>query len=336
VSILQSVQRGRVATRPIRALVYGVEGVGKSTFAAAAPDPLFLDAEQGTLGLDVARLSVVTWADFLRVLKELKSAQHNYRTIVLDTLDSLDRLLVAHVCRAANASTIEDVGGGYGKGWQAVAEAWDRVLEDLAALQAGRALNVIGLAHANVETFRDPAGGDWSRWSLRLPKKSAATWKGWVEELLFATRDVQSNKRDKKGRGGERVLYTRWAPGRDCKNRRDLPERLPLDWSAFSSALRAGASRGRLADADDHSMEDDAPPVEITPEPEPEPIGPPVAEPAMTIVDSLKEQIRQLIPGLSGTEQLLARRALDLQDEQRLRSAVTRFRAVLEPQAAGQ
>jgi hypothetical protein len=263
-SMLAAVQKGRVSARPLRALVYGCPGVGKSTFAAGAPAPLFLDAEQGTLGLDVARLPIHRWADFSRAIDELQKADHPYRTIVLDTLDALDRLLVAEV---ADGGSIEDVGGGFGKGWTQVAERWGRAIEELEALQARRRVNLIALAHANVETFRDPAGADYQRWNLRVPKKSAALWVGWVDELLLATRDVTSGRKDKgKGRGGERVLYTKWAPGRECKNRRDLPERMPLDWPAFAAALRANVEKPRAAptpDAEDRSMDAvDAPPPE--------------------------------------------------------------------------
>jgi hypothetical protein len=258
VSLLGTVQRGRVAARPLRMLVYGVPGVGKSTLVADAPEPIFADAEQGTLGLDVARVPIARWGALVDLVAELRESKHSYKSLVLDTLDAIERLLAVAVCADNDSATIEDVGGGYGKGWTQVAERWDRLMQDLAALQAERRMNVIALAHANVETFRDPAGADWQRWTLRLAKKSSAAWLGWSEEVLFATRDVQSGKRERgKGKGGERVLYTEWAPGREAKNRRNLPGRLPLDWQALAAALRAGAAQAkRKRDEDDTSTEE--------------------------------------------------------------------------------
>jgi hypothetical protein len=220
--------------------LYGTEGVGKSTFAAGAPSPIFLDAEHGTLGLDVARVRIRGWDDAVAVVAELRG-EHEYRTVVLDTVDALDRMLQEQVCRERNARSIEDVGGGYGKGWTAVAEAWASMLHELAELQARKQVNVLLLGHAAVETHRDPDGPEWRRWAPRVSRRSGDVIKGWASEVLFATREVASTKADKgKGRGGARVLLTEWSPGHDAKNRRQLPARLPLDWGAFAAALKRG------------------------------------------------------------------------------------------------
>lgn len=250
--LLARVQRGVVADRPLRLFIYGVEGVGKSTFAAGAREPIFLDCEQGTLGLAVERAAIGSWRELRDAVRDLTHEQHGYRTAVVDTADAADRLCQAHVCAANNWGGIEDP--GYGKGWTAVVEEWARLLADLEVLQAKRAMNVVLLGHASVESFSDPAGAEWKRWAPRLPRKVADVLKGWVEGLLFATRKVQSDRRDKgRGRGGERVLVTEWSPGADAKNRRQLPAVLPLDWRALVDALRRGAALTRA------------------PEPEPEP-----------------------------------------------------------------
>jgi len=340
-SMLSAVVKGRVA-RPIRALLYGVEGVGKSTWAAAAPAPIFLDAERGTLGLDVARLPIQRWTDFVRALGELKSAQHGYQTVVLDTLDALDRLLVAQVCADAQVGSIEEVGGGYGKGWTQVEERWGRVLEELAGLQAARGMNVVGLAHAHVETFRDPAGADWQRWTLRMGKKSAAIWKGWTEELLFATRDVRTAKREKKGQGGERVVYTKWAPGRDAKNRRNLPERLALDWRAFAAAVAANtaAPTARATDAEDDSMDEpEAQPVAAEKRPDEggahkRPVLEPVSEPPPGAVeDDLAGQFEALLERAPEDKRQVMRLSWESarasKDVSRMRKVVDRVKAVV-------
>lgn len=238
-SWLDTVEQGEVATRPLKIVCYGVEGVGKSTWAMGAPEPVYFDGEDGTLALDVRRKRIHSWPDFLNGLRALVNEQHPFLTLVLDTLDSLERMLAIHICQNRDARSIEDVGGGYGKGWIAVAEEWGKAIGLLEKLQEKRGMHVVALAHADAAKFADPDGADYNRWSLRLNKRSAAIWKGWTDELLFATRDVTSTKRDKgKGKGGARVLYTEWAPGREAKNRHFLPARLELTWNAFAHALR--------------------------------------------------------------------------------------------------
>lgn len=236
--ILGEVRKGVVAVRPLRALVYGLPGIGKSTFAAGAPGALFLDAEHGTLGLDVARVEINRWKDLQDVLRELMG-EHAYKTVILDTVDAVERMLVDEVCRQADAQTIDNVGGGFGRGWTRVEARWNSVLEQLANLQHARGLNVILLAHCNASTFSDPAGEDYTRWQLRLNKKLKESTTGWVDEMLFATYDVEKDKKTRKGKGGDRVLRTEWRPGFDAKNRRDLPFEIALDWDAFKQALVA-------------------------------------------------------------------------------------------------
>lgn len=236
-SILSTVKQGVVAQRPLRCLVYGLPGIGKSTFAAGAPDALYLDAEHGTLGLDVARVEIARWADFSAALRELKG-EHPYRTVVVDTVDALERMLVESVCEDAHSSSIDKVGGGYGRGWTRVEARWCRVLDELAELQHRRRLNVILLAHCTASTFNDPAGEDYTRWSLRLNKKIKEQTVGWVDEQLFATYSVQTEKGSRKAKkDGRRVLRTEWRPGADAKNRRDLPFEIPLSWDAFRGHL---------------------------------------------------------------------------------------------------
>lgn len=262
----QIVVKGPIV-RPIRALVFGVEGVGKSTFAAGAPSPIFLDCEAGTLGLDTHRVLINEWAKMMDVLAELnRDKTHPYRTVVIDTLDGLERKLLAHICQQNNVQSIEDVGGGYGKGFTKMAEAWGALIQTLQILQIERGMHVIACAHAEIGTLRDPDGPEYNRWTLRMHKKTQAAWKGWMEEVLFATREVTTRgKADKKGKGGTRILYTEWAPGRDAKNRHDLPPRLPLDWSAFAKAMQESDERGLGRRREEEAREQEAEPDDERP-----------------------------------------------------------------------
>ena len=101
---LQSMlRRGRV-TRPQKSAIYGPEGVGKTTLASQAPNPVFLDTEGGTDHLDVARLTAEKWEDILAIINQLATEPHEFRTLVIDTIDWLEKRLAEFVCRRASSS----------------------------------------------------------------------------------------------------------------------------------------------------------------------------------------------------------------------------------------
>lgn len=246
---------GRNMRRPLKMLIYGVRKIGKSTLAMGAPAPLFADAERGTLNLDVKRVEATHWSALGRIIGELRDNQHHYKdaegkphaykTLVIDTLDSWERLLVNHVCHEDGVDSIEKVGGGYGKGWTQVSERWARIFEEIDRLQVQKGMNLIALAHAGVSTFRDPGGTEYNTWGMRISKKSAAMWEGWIEDILFATRLVKTKRRSKtldsskESETGQRVLFTDWTPGREAGNRRNLPPVIALSWEALRKALVA-------------------------------------------------------------------------------------------------
>lgn len=251
--LLARVQRGVVAARPLRMCVYGVKGIGKSTFASCARAPIFLDCERGTEGLDVARAPVSEWEDLRQVVRDLTHEQHDYSSVVIDTVDAADRLAQVAVCSRKHWQSVDDQ--EYGRGWAEVEGAWARLLDDLTALQARRHVNLILVGHAQVSRMRPPDADEYDAWLPRVNKRVASLLGGWAEEVLFATYEVNV-KRTKKGRstgraeGGRRVLRTSWTPAVDAKNRRQLPPVLPLDWAAFADALRRGAALSRAPEPD--------------------------------------------------------------------------------------
>ena len=119
-SILKRVSAGRL-TRPQKAVIYGPEGIGKSTLASQFPKPVFLDTEGGSHHLDVARLPAPkSWDDVTHAVAALESESHGFRTLVIDTADWLEKLLIEHVCQRNSKTSIEDF--GYGKGYVVLAE----------------------------------------------------------------------------------------------------------------------------------------------------------------------------------------------------------------------
>jgi hypothetical protein len=239
---LAAVTRGRLE-RPTRVLLYGVEGVGKSTFAASAPAPIFIAAEDGTAQLDVARFpEPKTWSDVLEAVGELATSEHVFKTLVVDTLDWLEPLCWAHVCEVGKWASIEDA--GYGKGYVAALDAWRVLLARLEALRTKRGMNVVFLAHSWVKPFKNPEGEDFDRYELKLHAKAGGLLKEWADCVLFTRHEtfVDKDNKTKRVRGvstGARVMHTTRTAAYDAKNRYSLPETLPLEWDAFAAAVLA-------------------------------------------------------------------------------------------------
>jgi len=254
---LSAVTRGTIE-RPLRVVLYGVEGIGKSTFGADAPAPVFLGAEDGTAHLDVARFPQPrTWGEAIDVLRVLCTDSHDFKTLVVDTVDWLEPLCWRAVCEAAKKPDIEAF--GYGKGYLAALEEWRRFVRGLDALRE-KGMHVILLAHAMVRPFRNPEGEDYDRYTLKVNEKAAGLLREWADAVLFANYQSfgakQQNGRAKNIGSGARTLYTTHRPAADAKNRWSLPDELPMGWRPFADALaesrtpaRAAALRAQLADA---------------------------------------------------------------------------------------
>lgn len=239
---LSAVTRGRLL-KPRRVLLYGPEGIGKSTFGAGAPDAIFLAPEDGTAQIDVARFpEPATWPDVLAAVSVLANDEHAYRTIVVDTLDWIEPLLHAELCRANNWKDIE--APGYGKGYTAALDGWRVFLARLDDLRARRGMDVVLLAHAQIKSFKNPEGDDFDRYELKLNGKASGLIKEWCDAVLFANHEILTHKAgDKRVRGistGARFIHTERRAAFDAKNRYSLPEQMPLAWDDFDAAVRAG------------------------------------------------------------------------------------------------
>jgi hypothetical protein len=243
---LGAVVKGKIA-KPPRVLIYGVEGVGKSTFAAAAPSPIFLGAEDGTSELDTARFpEPKTWRDVLDAIAVLTHEPHDYQTLAIDTLDWLEPLCWSHTCssrRDKNGRAYESIEDfGFAKGYVYALDGWRQMLAALDAMRARRGMGIVLLAHSWVKAFKNPVDEDYDRYELKLHAKAGGLIKEWSDEVLFASYETYSHKKDGRVRGvstGARVLYTQRTAAWDAKNRHDLPEMLPLSWEAFADALVA-------------------------------------------------------------------------------------------------
>ncbi len=244
-SILSTATTGKKIV-PVFALIHGTDGIGKTTFASNAPNPLFLGTETGTMQLNVSRLPAPeTYAEFLQQVHALRLEKHDYKTLVIDSLDWLEPLLWAQVCSEANVASIELAYGGYGKGYTKALDYWRTTIRALQLLQ--KRMHVILIAHTLVKKFEDPeALASYDRYILSLNEKAAALLRQAVDVVLFANYkvkviNIKEGPQGAKGKGrgtAERVMYTETRPAFDAKNRFGLPFEMPLDWKIFGAAIK--------------------------------------------------------------------------------------------------
>lgn len=242
-SRLAEVKKGKIQ-QPILTLIYGPDGVGKSTFGADAPNPIFVGTEKGTANLDVARYpSVNTFKDVMFAIEDLTKNPHSFQTLVIDSLDWLEPLVWEQVCFDHNLKSVEDL--GYGKGYVYAQKLWDDMIKGLSAIRESRKMNIVLIAHAHIKLTKDPqVQAEYDRYELKLNKTAASRWREFVDSVLFANYEVHT-KSDKQGKtkafgDGARYLFTERRPGFDAKNRFGLPFQLPLSWADFAAACDTG------------------------------------------------------------------------------------------------
>jgi len=241
-SILAGVTRGK-QRRAQRVCIYGVESVGKTTFAAKAPKPIFLDVEGGTHHLDAARVEIDSFDALQGAVTELAAGGHDFGTAVIDSADWTEKLLIEHLLAETKKKSIEDF--GYGKGWIQVAERFARLLTSCDKL-IDRGINVFFIAHSHVKRVEPPDQmAAYDRYELKLSKQCSPLLKEWADELWFAqfkTKLVESESGRMKGKGGkERVLYTTHSAAYDAKTRSGLPEELALEWDGVAHLFGAAS-----------------------------------------------------------------------------------------------
>lgn len=230
----------------LKVVVYGPEGIGKSTLAAHFPRPVFIDTEGSTRHMDVSRTDKPSsWTMLMEQVQYIRSDPGVCSTLVIDTADWAEQLCIASICADKKLSGIEDM--GYGKGYVYLAEEFGRLLNLLEEI-VGRGVHVVLTAHAMMRKFEQPDEmGAYDRWELKLQKKTSALVKEWSDLLLFANYKTLSVATDDKGKkfkaqGGRRVIYTSHHPCWDAKNRLGLPEELPLDFSALAQYISTGTA----------------------------------------------------------------------------------------------
>lgn len=238
-----NITKGKI-DRAQKVVIYGPEGIGKSSLGAKFPDPVIIDTEGGTAHMDVRRIDKPqSWEELLSIIKEVAATPGICKTLVIDTADWAEQLVTAYLCAKYKQNSIESF--GYGKGYTYLAEEFARLLSacDL-VIAAG--IHVVITAHAKMRKFEQPDEmGAYDRWEMKLSKQVAPLLKEWCDHLFFCnyqTFVVTSDNDTKKAQGGKRVIYTSHHPAWDAKSRVSLPEIVDLDYKNIAHIFETKAS----------------------------------------------------------------------------------------------
>jgi hypothetical protein len=251
--------KGRIV-KPRRIVFHGVAGIGKGTWAAGAPSPIFIQTEDGNDSIGVDRTPVrVTLTEVQQDLRAILLDDHDYRTLVIDTLDNIDVLIQTAIAVGAGADTIGDI--DFGRGYLSALKEFRKILFMLDKIRDVRGMTIILICHTKVTKFDDPSTDAYDRYGLQMHAKTADEVMGWADEVLFAnyktfvrTSGSGFKKRNVAAGAGDRVIFTREMPSYYAKNRLDLPPELPMPkeggWDVFAQYLRLDPTPTQAAGAE--------------------------------------------------------------------------------------
>lgn len=243
---LHSISRGRSQKAP-RIFLFGVEGIGKSTFGAGAPNPIFIPTEDGLGNISTNSFPLCkSKADIFSAIGTLYTENHDFNTVVLDSTDWTEAIL-----RKEMEAKYSEKDLGYGKDAVILSEMWKEILDGLDALRNEKNMAVILLGHSEIKRFDSPETEPYDRYQPRLSGRSSAIIREWVDAVFFCNyktmvkkEEVGFNKVVSRGLStGERLLYTAETPAYLAKNRYSLPPSLPLSWQAFQDAMTASSAK---------------------------------------------------------------------------------------------
>lgn len=231
--MLETIITGR-KPEPPRLVLYGMEGIGKSTFGAGFPNAIFVQTEDGLGNIDCSRFPLCErWEEVARQLAALKDETHEFRTVVVDSVDWLERLIWDRVCRDQKVDSIEAI--GYGRGYTHALTYWRQFLTALDALRREKKMIVLLLAHAIAEDYADPEVQGIKRFTPRLHKTARSLIAEYVDLILLATRQFGAANGELNN---PRVVKTEPSPYQVAKSRYSIPAVLPLDASAVLNSIQ--------------------------------------------------------------------------------------------------
>lgn len=286
-----------------KVVLYGPEGIGKSSLAANFPKPIFIDTEGSTTEMTVDRLAKPTsWTMLNQQVDWAKQQVGRFETLVIDTIDWAEMLCTESICAQHGKKGVEDF--GYGNGYVYVKEEFGRFLNKLSdVIDAG--LNVVLVAHSQIIKFEQPDEmGAYDRYQLKLGKKTSSQTaplvKEWADMLLFINYETYSVAVDDKGRkhkgqGGTRMVYATHHPAWDAKNRHGLPDKFPLDYSYIAHIFDNGTQEPP-AQPQTQPQPQEQPPIET--QPSVDPVQTTIPEPIQTPPEQQNVSATELNPAI--------------------------------------
>lgn len=255
---LSSLVRKR-SEKPPRIVIYGVPGVGKTSLAAEFPSPIFLQTEEGSGNLELTTFTdepFTTFEQFEQAIELLYSGEHDFKTVVVDSISWLEPIIWAETCKRNKWSSIEDP--GFGRGYIEADATWRRFLTGMNALRDHRGMTLLYLAHEEIKTFSDPERDSYDRYRLRVNRRGAdmivehADAVGFMNYVTMIRNEKSGfNKETAKGTGsGQRAIYWSERPAFTAKNRFDMPDQILINRGAGYSALAPYLPGHRSATAD--------------------------------------------------------------------------------------
>lgn len=234
---------------PQKILIYGVHGIGKNTFAATFKSPVLLQIEDGSAAIDIPAFPLVTaFQGVIDVIQALHG-EHEYKTLILDTLDWLEPILWQATCDHHGKESIESF--GYGKGYVEVDRWWRHIMAGLDSLRHSRGMDIVVLAHSEIKNITPPDSDPYDTYQIKMQKRAFALWQEWADMVLFLNYKIQIHKtktgineeRTRATGTGDRAIYTAERPAFKAKSRWPLPDEILIGkdrtWANFHAQLAA-------------------------------------------------------------------------------------------------
>jgi len=254
--MIELVRKANAFVPPQKIVVIGVQGIGKTTFGSTFENPILLPIEDGAHAVNVDAFPLATtYQDILDAMGDLYEKEHDFKTLVVDSLDWLEPLVWETTCRASEKyESIEAF--GYQKGYLEADKWWRMLMGGFDSLRAKKGMHIVLLAHSEVKTVTPPDSDSYDRYQMRLHKRAFGLWTEWADVVSFLTYKIAIKKETKgfgtdRGRAigtGDRVIYTAERPAWDAKNRWGLPDEIfigkDVTFEAFHKALETATNGG--------------------------------------------------------------------------------------------
>jgi hypothetical protein len=247
--VLDQIKSANSVFPPQKILIYGVQGIGKNTFAATFKAPILLQIEDGSAAIDIPTFPLVTTFQGVIDIIQALHGDHQYKTLVVDTLDWLEPLLWAACCEHHGKESIESF--GYGKGYIEVDRWWRHVMSGLDSLRHSKGMDIVVLAHSEVKNISPPDSDPYDTYQIKMQKRAFALWQEWADTVAFLNYKVNIQKtktgiNEERTRGigtGDRMIYLSERPAWKAKCRWPIPDEILIgkdrQWSAFHEQLEA-------------------------------------------------------------------------------------------------